>query len=161
MASQIEIEGFDGLIAALRRLDFAVEKKLLKSAVERGAGPVLARAKMLCPVDTGKLRESLRLDVKAIRGQGVEAVVVCGGAAFTGPTFYGMMVEYGHVLGPRVKGRFKGTNDERLAAAAASGRKIVPPHPFIRPAFDENKESAAAIAIKVIGDGLAREWGKK
>ena len=145
MREFFEIKGVDDLVKALKRLDFAVEKKLLKDAMRQAGQPVLAAAKQLCPVDTGRLRESLKLSVSARKGKGVFVYIKIGTGDFKGKTFYGPMVELGHFLGSRKLG---------------NKRTVIAPRPFLRPAFDAHREEAVRIAGEVLKEGVSREFAK-
>ncbi len=152
-----------GTIAALGRVEKGIARGILQDAVKAAGEPILATARELCPVRTGKLRASLRMSVRKFRESkgdvGADAVVECGGRAFTGEEFYGLMVEFGHVVGKRMSGN-AGHDGAHLERALAAGRSVVPPKPFIRPAFARNKDLAENTAMEIIWVKLNAEFMK-
>lgn len=157
MYESLSITGGDKLEALLTKLPADVERAILKDAVRAGAEPIHAAAQEKCPVSgddidphKGELRESIKLRVTAAKGA-VRATVGSREGDFKGETFYGPMVEYGHA-----QGQAKGGGPVHIQLAGqwvtlTPGTRV-PPHPFLRPAFDENKEKAT----KIVGDEVAR-----
>ncbi len=145
----IEVEGLEELVSALKQLPEKLERQVLRRAIKTAALPMLARAKELCPVETGRLRDSLRLRMRANKKKGVAALIEIGPGAFKGDTYYGAMVELGHKTGRRPRSALEAFRQEFTGS-----RKQVAAHPFLRPAFDSMREQVAAAAIDGIGVGL-------
>lgn len=152
----------EATILALNRISLAPAQGILTDAVEKAAQPMLERAIQLCPVKTGNLKASLRIKVRKFKLKGGDigaaATVQIGGKDFTGKTFYGMFVEFGHVLGKRIGD--KGHDEAHLQRALEAGRRIVPPHPFLRPAFDENEAKSEDIAVDDIWEKISEAWAE-
>jgi len=152
----ITLAGGEALSALLVHLPAELERTILKDALRAGAEPILDAAKQKCPVsgdDTdphkGELRESIKLRVTSSKGT-VRATVGSREGDFKGETFYGPMVEYGHA-----QGEAKGGGPIHIQLAGqwvtlTPGTQVTP-HPYMRPAFDENKEKAT----KIVGDEIA------
>ena len=133
MAKSIDIRvlGDQALERKLKRLVPKLQKKILRKAMRKAIRPVLAAAKEKVPVDTGALRDSLKIRaIKPRRGRfGVG--VVTGKDLFKGDQFYGAFVEL--------------------------GTKKQPARPFLRPALKENEEGAKRTLRREIGTELERE----
>ena len=117
----ISLLGDKALQRKLNRLPQKIQKKVMRQALREGARPILAAAKTNAPVDTGRMKASLKLrSHKARRGNfGVE--VRTGTRTELGipegaTSYYPYSVEFGH--------------------------GNVPAHPFMRPALDDNREVA-------------------
>ena len=141
MAKMIDISllGDKELTRKLHRLEIAVQRKIVRHALREGARPVLAAAQQNCPVQTGRLKASLKLRaLKAKRGNfGVQVATGMRdelGIAADDPNYYPMSVEYGH------------------GSVAAQ--------PFLRPALDDNAQQAKAIIAREIGQGIESEARK-
>jgi HK97 gp10 family phage protein len=152
----MEIIGGKELFAALDTLPIAVANRVERQGLKEAAKLVVDRAKMLCPVWAGVFLKSigesrlgntkavpglLRASIKAmpgIRKKGFISIVV--GTAegwFRGKTFYGGIVEFG------------GT------------RRNYPAKPFIRPAFDSQREWILNRIISSINSALVKCWMSK
>lgn len=60
--AEFVLEGADELRAKLRKLDDGAEiRKLIRQSIRTAAKPVLRLARALAPVDTGRLRRSIKL----------------------------------------------------------------------------------------------------
>lgn len=120
------IEGDKELIEKIQAIAGSVIGKHLEEAALKGAEIIRDEAVRRAPRGaTGKLKDNIVAEVAANKQNIVEVHI--------GPNkeaWYGHLVEFGHAL---VKGSKKAT------------RKVighVPPHPFLRPAFDEKKREA-------------------
>ncbi len=149
-------DDIEQLAADLEKLPQQVQQKILRPAMKAAAAPMLARAKELCPVKTGRLRDSLHLSVRKTKF-GVNAFIEIGPGHFRGRTFYGPMVELGHKLVPHKDQR--GVTDE-VSRAVRHVNKTVAPRPFLRPAFDTGKDAAAKLAQEQITAAIAQEMTK-
>jgi HK97 gp10 family phage protein len=136
-------------------------KSALTGAVRAAAKPIVDDAKARCPVRFGALRESIGLAVRFYSRSGTAVAVIGprveykasgkGGKMFAVkgkviPANYAHLVEYGtrpHAIG-------KGSQLERTTAST-KGRQTGLMHPgakaqpFLRPAFDSNKQNAERI----------------
>lgn len=140
MKNTVQLTGFKELEAALSNLGGAVGKRVARAALKKAAEPMRDKAKSLAPVKTGALRDSIiigsRLDGRQMRSlkklsKDQRAAV----EMFIGPSYlkdakgrHGHLVEFGtapHLNG----GNFKGSRHPGTA-----------PQPFMRPAWDSEKE---------------------
>ena len=95
----------------------------LREAAEEALAPVVAAAKSRVPVDSGKLRDSIHVEV-----EGDRARIVAGNTE----AWYGHLVEFG-------------------SAEGGKGRGPIPPHPFLMPAWEANRlavEKAVQTSLK-------------
>lgn len=134
------ITGGRELAQFLATLPAKVEKNIMRSALRAGAAVFREEVKATMPVDTGTLRRTVKVSVKARRGQVLASMKVGGKNAW-----YAHLVEYG-------------TRPHKITPARAKALRIAGytvadvdhpgsrPHPFIRPAFD-SKSSAAIAAV--------------
>lgn len=96
----VTITGDKALDRKLATMDQKLETKLLRKAVRIVAKDVADTAKRLVPVDSGRLRRSIKVRAakRSRRNRGVVKVRVTTGQQdklFVGEAFYGGMVEFG------------------------------------------------------------------
>jgi len=104
---------------------------VLESILNEAAQPVLEKAQQFAPTKTGKLRAAIKAGKVKRRKDGVYTIKI--GTQGKTDAFYAPFVEFGH-----------------------GGPHPAPPHPFMRPAYDETKEHAYGI----IRDRLNEEINK-
>jgi len=153
----VKVEGLKELEKNLKQFSKGVGRNILKRALAGAAKPIRDAAVRLAPVDTGELRDSIGISDKVINNVG--------------------KAEYAAIM------RAGGTKDEALAALRSARRSAkaakstveiyvgtaVPysipvefgtahsaARPFLRPAWDENKD----LALANIKDELSIEIGK-
>lgn len=149
MIGTIDIRGGAELKRALTALSDELRRNVALEALWDGALPIEADMKALAPKDTGKLAQSIHIEAKPGRGDYPMVDVVVGGGLFRGETFYGGFIELGYRRGKRVtnealgiRPRKRRTKEQREAATEINDRRpVVPPDPFVRPAFDRNVET--------------------
>ncbi|MGC9260915.1 MAG: HK97-gp10 family putative phage morphogenesis protein [Phycisphaerae bacterium] len=145
MSATIQIINEKAIVDALGRMDKVARGRILRTALRAAARPIRETARSLVPVKSGDLRKSIR--VKAAKRSS-------GSISFLIDTnFYGEFVEYGHIIGKRLKGRFS-SKETYKAAGLAKGRTFVEAKPFLRPAFDQHEASSKAAASKIILDAV-------
>jgi len=131
------------LDAVMRRLAVVAEdvrNEILVEALDEGAAPIFTAMKEKCPIEQGKLKESLQ--TKRTKRKGLPALTIGPKSGlFKGDTFYGGFVELGHLAGSRKLGQ---------------GRKHVPAKPFMRNSFMEKRAEAVRDAQRHIADRLNR-----
>ena len=115
-----------------------VTRKAIRQSLTRSAKKILATAQTLVPVDTGELRESLKVSPGKRQRSVIKRIIITQDPE-TGEnkTWYGLQVEYGHALGARALG---------------DSRYQIPPQPFMRPAYDQQQRGA----IQDITDSVAK-----
>lgn len=140
---EIKISGLKELKDALQKLPERVQKRVLRGATMAGAQVIKKAAKQRAPVGTvphkdakgrtiapGNLRKSII--ARAKKGASKTSVTVSVGPSSRG--FYGMFHEFG---------------TSKMAA-----------RPFLRPAFDDNKERAVEAIKERLSAGIEREANK-
>ena len=93
---------------------------VLESILNEAAQPVLEKAQQFAPIKTGKLKAAIKKGRVSKRKNGVYTIKI--GTQGKTDAFYAPFVEFGH-----------------------GGPHPAPPHPFMRPAYDETKEQAYGI----------------
>ncbi len=132
---QIKIDGAKELEKKLLSFEPKLARRIVRQTLRAAAKPILAAAKANVPVLTGALKESLKLRVmkKAKHRYGI--LVATAKGWFKGDTYYGAFVEFG---------------TSKMAAK-----------PFIRPAFDSEKENAERIIIDDLKQGIEQIGAEK
>lgn len=163
------------LAHALRQLPAAVSTNVLVSGVVAGAGIIWRHASAHAPRDTDprrrrgkRLADTLKVVVREHQRSYVTVHVTTND-----PRAH--LLEYGHQKVPRgpnrrrvsvtrvsktgrVSTRFVVDPDEQRTARGATG--FVPARPFLRPAFDENRERVLQRIAEVIAKGIELEVRK-
>src|SRR5688572_15934376 len=140
MTEIVKIEGLKELREALiSKVPLHLQGPTLQKALAAGAKPIVAMAKRLAPVKEGILRRSIfsfrdkgskpTFEARNIRPRSGKRFQKSGRDAF-----YWRFVEFGHRM--------------KKARGSGSGVTVVPPHPFLRPAFEGQKSQALAAIIE-------------
>lgn len=147
--NDVRIRGLAELQAALDSLPAKIEQNIMRGALRAGAVVLRDEAKAGVPKQSGDLRDSIRVSVRAKRGT-VTSRVIAGNK----DAFYAHMVEMGtaaHIIkGPSTLGGRVLSNIEHPGA-----RK----NPFLRPALDNNATAAIERAREYIRDRLSLKHG--
>lgn len=133
---------FQGLEDVLKRMEEIADTSEVTGAMSKACALVERSAKQKAPKDTGALRNSIQSKVEEVNGEVV-------GVVFT-PLEYAPYVEYGTGLFAENGGRMDvpwNYQDDEGNWHSTSGQK---PQPFMRPAFNENRERI----IKIIGESV-------
>jgi HK97 gp10 family phage protein len=140
----VQIKGLRELRQALTKtIPFEMQGKVLQKALAAGTALTVAAAKARAPTLTGRLKRAIYAtrDKKGSKPTfESRAVTVRRGKKqqkSDRDAFYWKFVEFGHRIVSR-----KGDESTRSARKRAGGS--VPPHPFMRPAFESTKQAAAA-----------------
>lgn len=139
MAADIRLEGLEEVI---ENLDKAIDPQKLKKALGKACVVVERSAKQKAPKGTGELRRSITSKVEGV-GNGAVGIV------FT-PLEYAPYVEFGTGLFAEEGGRTDVPwcyQDDEGEWHSTSGMH---PHPFMRPALNENREQIK----RIIREGL-------
>ena len=139
MAANIRIEGLEEV---LENLEGLIDEQKLKSALGKACAVVERSAKQKAPKDTGELRRSITSKVEK-EGNGAVGIV------FT-PLEYAPYVEFGTGLFAENGGRKDvpwNSQDDKGEWHSTSGMK---PHPYLRPALNENREQIKRILKEAI-----------
>ena len=130
---------FEGLEEVLDSIDSLANLEELQSALGKACAVVEASAKQKAPKDTGALARSITSKIEDTEG-----------IIFT-PLEYAPYVEYGTGLFAEEGGRSTPWiyKDDKGEWHKTSGQK---PHPFMRPALEENREKIINILKEGIGN---------
>lgn len=138
--AQVDLAGYDQLIAALAKAEKALAEEARREAAQAAGEVVVVRARQLCPVgdpshqpDKKPLRDTIACE---IRDYDQRTLAVIGPQYPAGA--HGHLVEYGH---------------EEVVWGNRTGRRVGP-RPFMRPAFDETKQEQQAAMEKVVAAKL-------
>lgn len=150
--ANVGITGGEDLIAALREFPVKLEVQVMASALRGGAKVVQARAVDNVPVDSGDLRDSIRIRRRTNKKSGyINLNVVAGNKK----AWYAHIVEFGakaHIIKPRAR---------KSLVIAGLMREIVnhpgaTPRGFLRRAFDESANNAVIEIAALTRKGIAR-----
>ena len=136
---------FDGLDGVLDRLDTLEEIQAIEKALLKACALVEASAKQKAPKGNGELRRSISSKIEQGSGE-------IYGVVFT-PLEYAPYVEYGTGLFAEEGGRQEvpwSYKDDKGNWHSTSGMR---PHPYMRPALEENREEI----IRIIKEGLGKD----
>lgn len=142
MSKPTRVRNLDRLDRKLSRLSKLASADVLERALHAGAEEILNSAKDKAPYKTGTLRRSLHSETGEKSGARVS---VLAGTDLE----YAAMQEFGGTVVPK-KGRF--------LVFEIDGKKIfarkvtIPAHPYLRPAFDEQKGEAVKVFRLAVGD---------
>jgi HK97 gp10 family phage protein len=132
----MKLTGFKELAAAMRELPERVARNGLRAAVGAGATVVKKEAIAKAPQDTGELKRDIK--VKRERDTKGEMSATYSVFVLTGKK-------------SRLSGRKRNVaKDSFYWRFLEFGTSKMPPHPFLRPAFEAKKEEA----VKAIGEKL-------
>ena len=131
---KFQIQGAKELEQALKRLGPDLERKVAKSAVRAGATVIAKEARLNVPVESGTLRNSIRVVTRSKRvGDAVASVVTRSGKKWRSKNmdaWYAPLVEF--------------------------GTKNRPATPFMRPALDTKGGEAIKRMSEVIQKRIAK-----
>ncbi len=142
----VKLEGGKELDMALHRLGEKVARKLAMRALRAGGRPILTAAKQNAPVGTsgphpGLLKSTVKMRAgKRSRRNRHHRYVIIGSVGRA--AYYAGFVEHGHYAGKGGKGAF------------------IPPHPWLRPAFDVHKDRALRTIMSTLRDEIEAQAGK-
>ena len=139
---------------------------ILKAAVKDAMQPVLMTAKALAPVDTGALRESLRVEVRRPNKRDLNSRYVFSTDSIIGT----VTTAPGNVLAKRSfknlhnkKSKIKqiGIESDARANVQEFGSPYFPAHPFMRPALESQSANVASSLGEKLGKRLEQYKAKQ
>lgn len=176
----VPVAGLAELQRNLDELPAKIERNIMRGALRAGANVIADEARRLVPVQSGQLKESIRVSVRPLPGGRIVATVKAGGRfkVYKGGTaikgapyktdrkyggvdyhapYYAHFVEFGtsrHWIKPR--------NRKSLFIAGLL-REVVDhpgarPKPFMRPAFDGKAQAAIEAMAEYIRNRIPREF---
>lgn len=169
MSLRVSISGLAELDKALAELPKATARNVLKRTLDKAAQPVVDEAKMMVPVNTGALRDSIIASTKiknktgsaeyssAMRaGLGKDAARAALLAARRAGKGQGSFAET--FIGPA-----RGKGVIRYAHIVEFGSVDTPPQPYMRPAWEAKRMQALDIIKSELGNEIikaARRLGR-
>jgi HK97 gp10 family phage protein len=167
---RINVTGLAELSAALKQLPITIAQKVLRGTANAGAKPILdavrrnaAGAEASSPhVQTGTLLRAIYMRQIPELSSEIQQVFYVGVRRGRGQqakgrdAYYWSWVEFGHHMVPRASKSGAKIKDRR---AAAAGTYVVP-HPFVRPGFEQAKDTALAAMLEYMGTRITKEGNK-
>jgi HK97 gp10 family phage protein len=170
------VTGLEELLRRLDRIPLVLSREVARDGLQAAGEIIQAAAESSAPRRTGELAEDIIVELR-VSGDLRSAKVVVGPGydasslktrkrgkyagqqdTTTSAGVYGGFVERGHGMpGYSWKSRFGSAKQRRR-----SGREIelgshdVPPHPWLKPAFDSSSEEAVQVLIDSTKDALQR-----
>lgn len=168
--ANVEITGLKELYDLLQDLPTKVEKNVMRGALRRGQNVFRDAAKSLITDRTGALSKSVRIrfKTKSEKRGWVRSHLIAGDK----DAYYAHIVEFGSASYYTGKGKsigrpytIKGRNGKALLIAGGNPVSSVThpgarPKPFMRPAFDNNNQTAINETAAYIRDRLPKEIKK-
>jgi HK97 gp10 family phage protein len=167
-SAPIHVEGLKELDEMLGKLSKSMAKTVLRNALKKAGVPIRDSAAAMAPVDRGGLSASLTVSPKLKKSQKpggfrdrTAVNVYVGPDAKRAP--HAHLVEFGTAPHTIIAGlrRKRATGKKVLADGDMIFGKVAQhpgatAKPFMRPAFDENKEKALDILVKEIAAELVK-----
>lgn len=140
------MHGLRELSDALKALPRKLERRILNAALMTGAREMEKEAKLLAPRATGTLQRNIR--ARPGRPDGHNATVIVGVRKLTGRQV------------ARLKAKGKAADDPFYWRFLEFGTARMPARPFLRPAFEAKKLSAADTIKKALRVRIEKEAAK-
>jgi HK97 gp10 family phage protein len=179
MPDGLTITGVKGLEELLRRLDrlpLALAKQVARPALEEAGEIIQAAAEGSAPRKSGELAEDIIVEVRVSGDLRSNRVVIGPGYdasslrtrkrgryagqqdTTTSPGIYGGFVERGHGMpGFSWRSRFGSAAQRRRTGRQIElGSHDVPPHPWLKPAFNSSKDAAVQVLVDRTKEALDR-----
>ena len=139
MAETVKIEGLRELQAAMRDLPRKLQRQTVQRALREAAKPIHADARSRVPVQTGAVRRQIAIQ-RSRKFTGRDGV-------------FGVVVR---VRAMNKRMRAKGHTDPFYWKFLEFGTSKMPAQPFMRPAFEGNKQRAIEIIKLALARGIER-----
>lgn len=142
----------------LNRLGGTRARSVMMRALRAAARPILARAKEIVPVATGKLRSALTTVNLRSRSDRIGVVVSNrAGHLFAGKTYYGGFQEFGWKTGARFAHRDRRRRWQRHNRSVNLSRREIPGTHFMERAGNEREAAARDIYREQLGRFIEME----
>lgn len=154
---QMKVEGGKELAKLLRALPDKVADKLMANATSAGGRKLAKAIAQKTPVDTGRLRDS----IKAKRDRKAKYTFTMKVGPVGKGRFYAHLVEFGsapHVI--KVSKKKRVLSNGRDVFGKIVQHPGISAKPFMRPALDESAEAVIKHVGKNLGRGTEREAKK-
>lgn len=168
MVTKISVIGVKELDDALRALPKQLTHRILGAANADAAKPLIQAARSNINSKTGNLAGSIgpiKMPLRKVRPDEDLGVVIVG-PRFTGgyKGRHGYVVEKGHKIGPGPRMNYTWRKGIMAGLKNPRPRKVVPPHPYMVPAFNSTKtvvEGRMRYSIVSKMDQIIRRYIKK
>ena len=138
----VRIDGLRELDSALAQLPKATGRAVLRNVLKDAGEPIARTARAKAPVLTGNLRESVEVSQRLSRSQKT------GGAKMTANGFRSESKNYVEMfVGP-------GTNPQAITQEFGTYKE--PAQPYMRPAWDSQRQTALNLIINTLGPMIER-----
>lgn len=145
MADTMNLTGFKELAESLRELGPRVARNTLRRAVAAGATPIRTRARERAPKDTGEMAKDIQIKREKTEGPHVAS--------------YSVFVRTGKKS--RLSGRARNVEKNSWYWRLVEfGTVKMAAQPFLRPSFEELKESSVKIIGEKLDEGIQAEATK-
>ena len=138
LKTDMKLTGAKELIQTLDRLPRAMQRRVVRPAVRSALSPINKAAKRKAPTDEKLLKKSIGVKVKSF----ARAAIIWGAV--------GVRKGFRQVIDGKPR------DPRRYAHLVEFGTERAAAHPFMRPAYDENKAKAFSILRAKIAIGLSR-----
>ena len=135
VSMNIKIEGAKELENKLKGFEPKIGRKVIRQALRKAAKVILIAAKANVPVVTGDLKKSLKVRALKKKRHRYGVMVAISAGWFKGKTFYGAFVEF--------------------------GTSRMPAKPFMRPAYDSEKDKAGMVLRSELKKGIEQVGASK
>jgi HK97 gp10 family phage protein len=154
---EVNVAGLKQLDEAMKQLSDKLARNVLRAALRAGSKEIAEEAKRLVPVKTGRLRDTIRVTSRNIKG--VPTAKVVAGGASKGKrkgAFYAPMIEFGtsaHIIRGRAGNalRFNGVKVFEVQHPGSQKK------PFMRPASDARAGAAVQRFAEYLRGRLTKE----
>jgi len=151
--SEVRVKGLADLNKLLQQLPAKLEANVLRGALRAGAKVVMEDAKARVPVDTGQLRDGLKISTRSRRGVVSASVKATGKHSFIAP-----WIEYG-VAAHQITARKGGWMFFGGMFAKSVDHPGMQARPFMRPALDGRAQAAVVAAAEYMKRKLSTKHG--
>lgn len=152
----VKVSGLEGILQALNSIvPQHFQGATLQKALGAAAAPIIKDAKRRAPVLTGTLRADIYSfkDPKSTPTNEIRAITVRTGKRANktqGDAFYWVWIEYGRGEVTTDAHKSLGTPEKGFFGKTV---RAYPAHPFMRPAYDSEKEAS----LQTFEDAMAKE----
>ena len=152
----MKIEGLRELENKLNELGKSASKTVMRNTLKKAAEPIAESARASAPVDTGNLKASIGVSTKLSKAQKraqAKSAKASGGKDFS-EIFVGSASPVAHLV---EFGTAPHINQGKFAGSQHPGTS---PQPFMRPAWESNKDSSLDIIKSELASQIVKAAGR-
>jgi HK97 gp10 family phage protein len=170
------VQGLDQLLRQLDQVPLVLSRNVARDGLQEAGEVIQAAAEASAPRKTGELAEDIIVQVRVSSDLRLSRVLIGPGYdpsqlktrkrgryagrqdTTTSPGVYGKFVEEGHgMAGYSWASRFGSAKQRRRTGRQIElGSHDVPPHPWLKPAFDSSSDQAVQVLVDRTKDALDR-----